>query len=320
MGFLWQLSVPLAASLVLLYMMREDESLDPGPLTCGDSELRIRDRVIVITGATGVIGYQVALELARRGARLVLGCRDSHRGRAVRQRIVEATNNTRVSVAGLDLASMRHVSTFAWNILDKMELDRVDVLINAAATAPRGWGEREVTSEGLERVMATNLLGPMHLANRLLKAFSEDAVVINLVEAEPDNMEADIDNINSAETYDAGHVYQQSKYYLRLVTQEMAGRFSKVRPGLRVHSVEPSPVMSSLHSPVPAWLTRALLPLLGQTSQAREAARTAVWLAGGGAGEAGGTWGSCQMVTEREEGDTGGLWRRCEELIHNALA
>ena len=319
MGFLWQLSTPLVLSLVLLYMMREDESLDPGPLTCGDSELRIRDRVIVITGATGAIGYQVALELARRGARLVLGCRDSHRGRAVRQRIVEATNNTRVSVAGLDLASMRHVSTFAWNIMDKMQLDRVDVLINAAATAPRG-REREVTSEGLERVMATNLLGPLHLANRLLKAFSEDAVVINFVEAEPDNIEADIDNINNAETYEAGHVYQLSKYYLRLLSREMAGRFSKVRPGLVVHSVEPSPVMSSLHSPVPAWLTRALLPVLGRTGQAREAARTAVWLAGGGAGEAGGTWGACQMVTERAEGDTGGLRRRCEELIQGALA
>ena len=116
---------------------------------------------------------------------------------------------------GPDLASIRHVSTFAWNIVDKMQLDRVDVLINAAATAPRGI-EREVTTGGLERVMATNLLGPLHLATRLMKAFSEDAVVINLVEAEPDNIKADIDNINSAGTYDAGYVYQLSKYYLRL--------------------------------------------------------------------------------------------------------
>ena len=215
MTFTWELLAPLTASMALVYLLREDESLNPGELTCGDSELRLRDKVIVITGATGVIGYQIALELARRGARLVLGCRDSARGRAVRQRIVEATNNTRVSVAGLDLASMRHVSTFAWNIMDKMQLDRVDVLINAAATAPRGI-EREVTTEGLERVMATNLLGPLHLATRLMKAFSEDAVVINLVEAEPDNIKADIDNINSAGTYDAGYVYQLSKYYLRL--------------------------------------------------------------------------------------------------------
>ena len=233
MAFTKHILAPLTVSLALLYWLREDESLDPGQLTCGHSELQLRDKVIVMTGATGVIGFQMALELARRGARLVLGCRDATRGRAVRQRIVEATNNTRVSVVGLDLASMRHVSTFAWNILDKLDLDRVDVLINAAATTPRGL-EREVTTEGLERVMATNLLGPMHLATRLLKAFSEDAVVINLVEEEPDNIDVDIDNINSAETYDAAHVYQQSKYYSRLLTRKMAGRFSKDKPGMNI--------------------------------------------------------------------------------------
>ena len=32
-----------------------------------------------MTGATGMIGFQMALELARRGARLVLGCRDPNR-------------------------------------------------------------------------------------------------------------------------------------------------------------------------------------------------------------------------------------------------
>ena len=96
-------------------------------------------------------------------------------------------------------------------------------------------------------------------------------------------------------------------------------------PGVRVLSVQPVSVFSTLHSPLPAWITRALLnvfsSLLGHTAQAREAARTAVWLAGTkDIGVTGVTWSSCDLVTEREEGDTGGLWRSCEDIIHRALA
>ena len=91
-----------------------------------------------------------------------------------------------------------------------------------------------------------------------------------------------------------------------------------------MHSVLPVSVFSPLHSPLPAWLTRALLtalsPLLGHTGQAREAARTAVWLAGAGARVTGATWSSCEERAEREEGDTRGLWRSSEDLIHQALA
>ena len=99
----------------------------------------------------------------------------------------------------------------------------------------------------------------------------------------------------------------------------MAGRLSEDKPGMRV----PSSVMSSLHSPLPAWVTWALLPLvspvLGLSHKARKAARTPVWLAGRGAGETGGSWGNCQAGTKRSEIRGGLLWR-CEELIHQALA
>ena len=97
--------------------------------------------------------------------------------------------------------------------------------------------------------------------------------------------------------------------------------------GVRVLSVQPVSVFSSFHSPLPTWLTRALLtalsPLLGLTAQAREAARTAVWLAGAGArdtGATGVTWRACEERDEGDEGDMGGLWRSSEDLIHRALA
>ena len=90
-----------------------------------------------------------------------------------------------------------------------------------------------------------------------------------------------------------------------------------------MHSVEPGSVWSGLHSPLPPSVTRALLwlRLPGHAHQAREAGRTGVWLAGGGArgGDTEGSWRNCQGVRETPSEDRGRLWDRCEELIQGAL-
>ena len=72
------------------------------------------------------------------------------------------SNNTRVSVIGLDMSSMRHISTFVMNFKEKFEFDHVDVIINNAATIPSDH-RRHITNEDLETIMATNFLGPVHL-------------------------------------------------------------------------------------------------------------------------------------------------------------
>ena len=94
-------TLPLLVSMALLYTYNSDETNDPGELTCDHDQLRLQDKVILVTGANRGIGYQVALEVARRGARLVMGCRDPWAARQARERIVAATNNTRVSVIGM---------------------------------------------------------------------------------------------------------------------------------------------------------------------------------------------------------------------------
>ena len=95
-----------------------------------------------------------------------------------------------------------------------------------------------------------------------------------------------------------------------------------------MYSVYPCPVWTSLHRVhplVPHSLTRWVLglmsPVLGH-AHTREAGRTVVWLAGGGAGgrDTGSTWHSCQMMT-RDHGDvdTELLWTKSMDIISEAL-
>ena len=313
------LLIPLAVGVLLLYVYQTDETADPGELSCG-GRLEVEEKVVVVTGGCRGLGYQVSLELARRGARLVLGCRSSAAARAARERILAATGSSRVSVIGLDMARMKHISTFLYNL--RQTHHKVDVLINNAATRPSP--EREETVEGLEVVMATNYLGPLHLSQSLAPSLAQGGLIINLVESHSEEEEElELTDLNSELEYRPGRLYLQSKQLLGEMTRLLAARL----PSVSVLSVQPCPVWPGLHSTLPHLLTSSLLRLLEPvlpSSQAREAARTVVWLARGGAGQAvsGQTWHSCELssppsshhLTDLEQ-----LQTRSDQLIQRAL-
>ncbi|WP_030545587.1 SDR family NAD(P)-dependent oxidoreductase [Streptomyces albus] len=70
-------------------------------------------RTAVVTGANSGLGLVTARELARRGAEVVLACRDETRGRAAEARIAEEVPGARVRLALLDLADLASVREFA---------------------------------------------------------------------------------------------------------------------------------------------------------------------------------------------------------------
>ena len=72
---------------------------------------RLDGQLAVVTGANVGIGKAAATELARRGARLVLACRDLDKAGAARLEIIQETGVTsdKVQVSQLDLSSFRSV-------------------------------------------------------------------------------------------------------------------------------------------------------------------------------------------------------------------
>jgi retinol dehydrogenase 12 len=74
---------------------------------------RIDGKVAIVTGANIGLGKETALELAHRGAKVYLACRDPTRGEAACKDIVDQTNNQNVYFRKLDLASLDSVREFA---------------------------------------------------------------------------------------------------------------------------------------------------------------------------------------------------------------
>ena len=134
-------------------------------------------RTIVVTGTTvGGLGHHTALELARRGARVVLAGRNPDRldetSRTIRTEVPAAeVEQLRVDLA--DLASVRTAGA------DAAAYGPIDVLVNNAGVMGTS---RQVTADGLNLQLATNHFGPFLLTGLLLPQLlaSKDATVVTV--------------------------------------------------------------------------------------------------------------------------------------------
>ena len=110
---------------------------------------------IIITGANTGIGYEVALDLAKRNAHVILACRDPKRGQDAVDKIKTESKNENVELELLDLASLKSIKEFSERILKK--LNRLDILINNAGIS--GLENRTLTEDGFEIMFGVNHLG-----------------------------------------------------------------------------------------------------------------------------------------------------------------
>jgi NAD(P)-dependent dehydrogenase (short-subunit alcohol dehydrogenase family) len=119
-------------------------------------------RTAVVTGANSGLGFHTALELARRGAHVVLACRDATRGRAALERIRSVVPEAAVELDELDLADLASVRKFAG-----ARGQTLDVLVNNAGVMAI---PRRETADGFEMQLGTNHLGHFALTALLMPA------------------------------------------------------------------------------------------------------------------------------------------------------
>ncbi|MCI0339680.1 MAG: SDR family oxidoreductase [Planctomycetales bacterium] len=125
----------------------------------------VRGAGVVVTGASRGLGAALAVELARRGARLALVARSAAPLREVVASICAAGGEAHAIVADVGLKDRIHeiVGTAA------AVLGQVDVLVNNAGTLGPVPLQLllDTACEDLERALAVNLLGPFRLAKVL---------------------------------------------------------------------------------------------------------------------------------------------------------
>lgn len=120
-------------------------------------------RVVLVTGATGGLGFAAADALARRGATLWIVGRDAVRTDEARDRIVDATPDASVSVLVADLASLDDVRQCADRVSD--QASRLDALVHNAGALTH---ELQYTGDGIELTAQVHVVAPFLLTTLLL--------------------------------------------------------------------------------------------------------------------------------------------------------
>ncbi len=122
-------------------------------------------RTALVTGANSGIGLETVRELARRGASVILACRNADRARAALQDVDTSLSgdHAELSVELVDIGVQASVRALADRVATRY--DRLDLLINNAGIMAV---PRSLTVDGIESQLATNHLGHFQLTALLL--------------------------------------------------------------------------------------------------------------------------------------------------------
>ncbi|QHC35037.1 SDR family oxidoreductase [Komagataeibacter xylinus] len=199
---------------------------------------RMDGRLALVTGATGGLGYQTALGLAKRGARVMLAGRNPDKGLAALTRLQNDVPGANASFRLLDVASLESIATFAHNLA--AETDALDVLVNNAGVM--GTPHRLETRDGFELQFGTNFLGPFALTARLrplLCAPRHGGRVVTVASLAALTGQIVFDDLQARRRYAPFRAYRQSKLADLILALEL-DRQARTH-GWNLHSIAAHP-------------------------------------------------------------------------------
>jgi len=182
----------------------------------------MNEKICLITGANSGHGRAVAAALARKGATVVMACRDAGRAELARNELKRTTASDRISVLLLDLSSQRSIRHAVQQFLK--EHPALDVLVNNAGA---WWANRRVSPDNIELVWATNVVGPYLLTKLLLPTLraSRAGRIVNVSSSYAGGL--DLNDVEYKRRPFSGiKAYQAAKQAVRMMTWTLAERLS----------------------------------------------------------------------------------------------
>ncbi|MFC4909696.1 SDR family NAD(P)-dependent oxidoreductase [Actinomadura gamaensis] len=196
----------------------------------------LSEQTILITGATDGLGRALAVNLAARGATLILHGRDQAKGDALLTELREETGNDRLTFERADFSSLAEIRALGERVARR---DRLDVLVNNA-----GMGvelARRDSEDGLELTFQVDYLATYVLSALLtpLLARSAPARIVNVSSA--GQAPLDFDDVLLTRGWDGVQAYCQAKLAQIMLTFEHAELLRG--SGVTVNALHPASYM-----------------------------------------------------------------------------
>jgi NAD(P)-dependent dehydrogenase (short-subunit alcohol dehydrogenase family) len=192
-------------------------------------------KVVLITGANSGVGFVIARELAKMGARVLMVCRDTECGAHARAKVAKDATGPAPELLLADMSSQQAIRALAEDV--RRRFAKIDVLINNAGGI---FADREFTADGIERTFATNYLGPFLLTNLVLDLVSVGigSRIVNVAsESYPSKL--DFGNLQGEKSYGFLNAYFCSKLENIIFSLDLAQRLQG--SGVSVNCMSPGP-------------------------------------------------------------------------------
>lgn len=235
--------------------------------------MRLKDKVVVITGASAGMGREMALTFAREGAKVLAVAR--------RQAVLDELKAEAADFEGT-------IETFAGDcarkeVCEEMiriaveKFGRLDSLVNNAGIMDDMAGAADFRDEFIERIYGLNTFGVLYAMRAAIQQFMKQ-------EKNEDGLVGNILNISSigAQHANAGVVYCSAKAAVESATKHTA--FMYMEEGIRCNAIAPGGIMTDIFGNMPEpnedgmIKTSKTSPLMARLGRVDEIANAAVFL------------------------------------------
>lgn len=220
-------------------------------------------KVVLVTGANSGLGYVSSLELARKGAQVIMACRSEKRAKAAMESILQEVETAKLEFVPLDLGNFQ--STKHAVALIKEKWQKLDVVMANAGVEDPDF----LRQDGMERPMRINHLGHFQLVTGLeeliLAAKNPRVVVLSSTAHRIGGNVFDDSWYRGAKSSDSWllwykifQTYGRSKLANILFARELQDRFDKLNKNVYVNSAHPglvaTPMSDRVVDSVDKWL------------------------------------------------------------------
>ena len=194
----------------------------------------IKDKVILITGASSGIGFSTALTLSKAGATIVAGARRLDRLEGLKKAVEE--QNGKISINKLDVTNKEGCTQFANSAIN--EYGRIDVLINNAGLMPLSF-VKNLKIDEWDRMVDVNIKGVLYCT----------ASIIPHMLANKSGHIVNVSSIEGRIVFPAGSVYCATKHAVTAFSEGLRQELSQ-RSNIRVTCIEPGVVDTELNNTI----------------------------------------------------------------------
>lgn len=190
----------------------------------------LKDKVVLITGASQGLGRALALAFAGEGARVVVNARSEESIGPVAREVEEA--GAQVLAVAADVSKADDVERLTQETVRRFR--RIDVLVNNAGVLGPRVGIEEYPEDEWRKVIDANLTGPFLVSKAAMAHMAEGGSIINLVSGV------------SVEGRAEWGAYSVSKFGMEGLTQILAAELEG--RGVRVNAVDPGGMRTDMRA------------------------------------------------------------------------